>query len=261
MRGSVNKAETAFPNGAALVVGGSGGIGRGICQSLARDGCSIALTYYRNQLAADRVIEDLKYFGVQSSAHAINLTDRQAVKETIDQIIERYGRIHSIVYSAGADISMTYVANVDPTEWDRTIDIELNGFFNTIKTTLDHMRDKGGGSIVAVTSAGIRRHPPLDILSVVPKAGVEALIRGLAREEGRSNIRANSVAPGVIDDGLFDRLRLRVTLEVIEAMKQNTALKRFGSAQEVGDLVSFLCSSRATYITGQHISVDGGYSV
>ncbi len=65
----------------------------------------------------------------------------------------------------------------------------------------------------------------------------------------------------MIDDGLFDRLRLRVTLEVIEAMKQNTALKRFGSAQEVGDLVSFLCSSRATYITGQHISVDGGYSV
>jgi NAD(P)-dependent dehydrogenase (short-subunit alcohol dehydrogenase family) len=261
MRDSVIKTETAFPDGAALVVGGSGGIGRGICQSLARDGCSVALTYYRNQDVADQVIEDLNVYDVKSSAHAVDLTNRPAVKETIDQIIERYGRIHTIVYSAGADISMSYVADVDPTEWDRTIDIELHGFFNTVKSALDHMRDKGGGSIVAVTSAGIRRHPPLDILSVVPKAGIEALVRGLAREEGRRNIRANSVAPGVIDEGLFDRLRLRVTPQVIEAMKKNTALKRFGSAQEVGDLVSFLCTNRATYITGQHISVDGGYSV
>lgn len=260
MRGSAIK-TAAFPDGVALVVGGSGGIGRGICQSLARDGCSIALTYHRNQRVADQVIDGLKGYDVQSSAHAVNLTDRSSVKRSVDQIIERYGRIHSIIYSAGADISMTYVADVDPTEWNRTIDIELNGFFNTIKITLDHMRDNGGGSIVAVTSAGIRRHPPLDILSVVPKAGIEALIRGLAREEGRRNIRANSVAPGVIDDGLFDRLRLRVSPKVIEAMKQNTALKRFGSAQEVGDLVSFLCTNRATYISGQHIAVDGGYSV
>jgi len=120
---------------------------------------------------------------------------------------------------------------------------------------------QGGGSIVAMTSAGLKRHPQKDILSVVPKAGLEALLRGIAREEGRFGIRANSIALGVIDTGLFHRLTERVTPAFVESMQRNTALGRFGTPEEAADLAIFLASSRSSFVTGQSIALDGGFSV
>ena len=96
---------------------------------------------------------------------------------------------------------------------------------------------------------------------MAPKAGVEALVRGIAREEGRYGIRANSVALGVIDAGLFLRLEQRLTPEFVEAMKANTALKRFGTAREAADAAVFLASSASGFITGHRLVVDGGYSI
>jgi NAD(P)-dependent dehydrogenase (short-subunit alcohol dehydrogenase family) len=112
-----------------------------------------------------------------------------------------------------------------------------------------------------MSTAGMERHPPKDILSVVPKAGIEALVRGVAREEGRFGIRANSVGLGVIDAGLFHRLEERVTPEFVQAMKSNTALRRFGTAREAADAAVFLASSVSGFITGQRLTVDGGYAV
>jgi NAD(P)-dependent dehydrogenase (short-subunit alcohol dehydrogenase family) len=101
----------------------------------------------------------------------------------------------------------------------------------------------------------------MDILSTVPKAGIEALIRGIAREEGRYQIRANSVAPGIFDGGLFLRLKEQVKPDFVEAMRRNTALRRFGTAEEVAKVAVFLASDAAAYVTGQQLAVDGGYSV
>lgn len=250
-----------FGTGAAVVVGGSGGIGEAICLALAQRGCDLAFTFRSNEAAAQRTLAAARALGVRAEAARVDLADADAVANVIDGFSAQFERLHTVVFSAGADISMTYVAGVDLFEWHRTVDAELHGFFHVVRATLPWLRKAGGGSFVAVTSAGIEKHPPLDILSTAPKAGVEALIRGLAREEGRHGIRANSVRPGVIDAGVFTRLRERVTPEFVEAMKRNTSLRRFGTPQEIADAVVFLASPAAAFITGQHLAVDGGYSI
>ena len=114
-----------------------------------------------------------------------------------------------------------------------------------------------------VSSSGLRRFPPGDVLSVAPKGAIEALMRGVAREEGRHGIRANNVAVGVVDAGMFPKLVERGELSQawVDAALRNTPLRRFGKPGEIADAVVFLASERARYITGQTLFVDGGYTL
>jgi NAD(P)-dependent dehydrogenase (short-subunit alcohol dehydrogenase family) len=261
MKTATHQLDGNYPEGVAVVIGGSGGIGKGICLALAERGANVALSYRSNSSAAQQTVDEIQKRGYTAEAFALELSSLEQVTAALTNIQARHQRIHTLVFAAGANITMTYVGDIDPVEWHETIKGELNGFFHVIKIALPLMRQTGGGSIVAVTTAGLDRHPPLDILSTAPKAGIEALIRGIAREEGRYNIRANCVAPGVIDGGLFERLKPQVKPEFIEAMKRNTALKRFGTINEVAAVTAFLTTPAAAYVTGQHLCVDGGYSV
>jgi NAD(P)-dependent dehydrogenase (short-subunit alcohol dehydrogenase family) len=249
-----------FGSGAALVIGGSGGIGQAICARLAASGTDVALTYRSNEDNARAVANAIERSGRRALTLRLDMTDREAARAVVHEAAGALGGLHTLVLATGADISMSYTADIDPAEWDRTIAGDLTGSFNVLRAAIPHLREQRG-AIVALTSAGLIRHPPKDILSVVPKAGVEALMRGIAREEGRTGIRANSIALGVIDAGLFHRLEERLSPDFVEAMKRNTALRRFGTAEEVADLTVFLASSRASFITGQSIALDGGYSV
>ena len=142
------------------------------------------------------------------------------------------------------------------------MDWDVNGFFHVIHAALPHLRDSQG-SIVFVSSAGLKRFPPGDVLSVAPKGAIEALMRGIAREEGRYGVRANNVAVGVVDAGMFPKLveRGELTQEWIDAATRNTPLRRFGTPGEIADAAVFLASARARYITGQTLFVDGGYTL
>lgn len=249
-----------YPDGVAVVVGGSGGIGRGCCDRLAAHGTDVALTYRSNKAKADDAVAAVEAAGQKGYAAPLDLVDADAVAAFFDNVAERFGAIHTVVFAVGADISMTYVGDIDLDEWHRTIDGDLNGFYHVVRASLPHLR-KQGGSYVALTSAGIPRHPQRDILSTAPKAGIEALVRGVAREEGRYGIRANAIQLGVIDAGLFDRIREQVSANFVEAMKNNTALRRFASAHEVGDAAVYLSSSVGSFITGHSLLFDGGYAV
>ena len=125
------------------------------------------------------------------------------------------------------------------------------------------MREAGGGSYVHISSAGLLRYPPLDILSVAPKAAIEELIKGVAKEEGSNNIRANSIAIGVIETGIFLRLREQGVFDEhwVDSVQKNLPLGRFGQPEEVARMAVFLGSSLSGYTTGQLIPVDGGYGL
>ena len=137
------------------------------------------------------------------------------------------------------------------------------GFFNAVQATLPHFRSNGGGAYVHLGSAGDRLWPDRDGLSVGAKAVNEALIRGLAREEGRYDVRANSVLIGVIEAGMFLDLKAKGALDARweKASLARMALKRWGHPEDIGEAAVFLASRRANFITGQQISVSGGLGV
>jgi NAD(P)-dependent dehydrogenase (short-subunit alcohol dehydrogenase family) len=190
------------------------------------------------------------------------LSDAGTVQILVDELVAARGGLHTVVNAAGAPIAQPYISQADPETFRGVIEGDLAGFFNLVHACLPHLRSDGGGSVVAITSAGLKRFPPGDILSVAPKAGIEALVRGIAREEGRYGVRANCVALGVIEAGMFLKLREAELDETWqEAAKANTPLRRFGTAEEVAEAAVFLASTRAGYITGQTLMLDGGYTI
>ncbi len=249
-----------FPAGVALVTGGSGGLGRAICERLAGAGVHVALTYRKRREAADAAARAVRDLGGVASVHAADLEDAAAVAPLVEAIAAEHGAIQTVIHAVGSDIPMRFVSQIDHATWRAVLHADIDGFFNLVHAVIPHLR-RSRGSIVALTSAGLRRYPSRDMLSVAPKAAIEALLRGVAREEGRHGIRANSVAIGVIDAGIFHRLAsTELDPAWIEAARANAPLGRFGAAAEVAEAAVFLASARASYITGQTLVVDGGYS-
>ena len=257
-----NEDQGDFPAGVALVVGGSGGIGAAVVATLAEAGAAVALTYRRNREAGEAAAAGARERGVSAEVHALDLADVDAIETLVADLITRHHRVHTVIHAVGADIEQPYISQVKPDQWRRVMEGEAQGFFNLVHGALPALREGDGGALVAVTSSGLVRYPPGDILSVAPKATIEALVRGVAREEGRYGVRANCVAIGVIEAGIFLRLREEaLDAAWLEAARRNTPLRRFGQAQEAAQAVVFLASSRASYITGQTLQVDGGYTV
>ncbi len=250
-----------FPSGIALVIGGSGGIGRSICVGLARAGCDVALTYRSNKEAAEAVARQVTSLGRICTIEALDLADTEQVHRTVASIAEGQEALHTVVYAAGPRIEMRFVSELSDDQWQQALAVDGHGFFALVRASLPHLR-ASRGSIVAITSAGLARYPARDVLSVGPKAAVTALVRAVAHEEGRFGVRANAVALGVIEAGMFERLAgEELDQQWLDAARRNIALKRFGRAEEVADAVVYLASSRASYVTGQTLWLDGGYHV
>ncbi len=244
------------------MLGASGGLGDATARMLLDRGADVALTYFRSAQALEPLLAGVATSGGTARSWQLDLSDATQTSDVVTQVAETFGGIHTLVYAAGPHVPMVHLSKVAPADLERQIVSDVAGFFNAVHAALPHLR-ACRGNIVAITSAGTSRYPVRDGLSIGPKGAVEALVRGIAAEEGRYGVRANSVGPGMTTDGMADRLIASGDLDnnALDVAKSRIPLGTFGNAEDIAEAVCFLASDRAGFISGQKLDVDGGYGV
>lgn len=245
-------------DGAAFVFGGSGALGGAICRRLARDFSGVFFSYRSNTAAAEALGAELA--ASCDADHApVDVRDPVTIEAALRRAESRFGAIDAVVFASGVNIDQPFVSEITAAQWREVIESELLGFANVVGAVLPLFRTQRRGTFVNVGTFATHAYPPGDALSAVPKAGNEMLCRAVAREEGRYGIRANTVAPGIIEAGLGAKLIGNLFSEEIwEQQRKRVALRRFGRADDIADAVAFLASDQSRYVTGVTLVVDGG---
>jgi len=236
----------------ALVTGASKGVGKGIALALGRAGCNVAVNYLSDVQGADATVSELRRMGVDALPVFGNVGSARDVKEMFAAFDERFPHIDILVNNAGVQ-TWGPLLDLEEAEWDRVIDTNLKGCFLCTQAAGRRMQSRSTGVIVNIGS-GSNKHPFPNLASyTASKGGIEMLTKAAAVELGPFGIRVNCVAPGAI---AIERTEQEAH-GFREAWAQITPLRRIGMPQDVGDLVVFLATEQASFITGQTIWVDG----
>lgn len=237
----------------ALVTGGARGIGAAIVEWLAAEGADVTFTYASAAAEADALVRRITSNGGAARGIAADSSDREQIREVIDQVVARTGRLDVVVSNAGGG-TMQPVAELSDGEVDRMIDVNIRGTLDTVRFSLPHLRR--GGRVITIGSVSAH-HFPNDVTSVygLTKGAVASLVRGMSRELGPRGVTINNVQPGPVDtpanpaDG-----------PVGDSLRASISVGRFGTVEEVASLVCYLASDQGAYINGASLDIDGGYS-
>ena len=235
----------------ALVTGASRGIGAAIAARLAQEGADVAITYARGAEAAGRVVEAIKSAGGRAIAVQADAADAKAVQAAVEKTIASFGRLDILVNNAGTAIPKAF-EETTLEEMDRVIDINLRGVLIATRAALRHLKD--AGRIINIGSCvGERMMTPGLVTYAATKGAVKMFSQGLSREVGARGITVNTIQPGPIDTDLNPASGDWATPQVA-----NTALQRYGHADDIAAMVAFVAGPEASYITGASLTVDGG---
>lgn len=239
----------------ALVTGSSRGIGRGIALAFAREGADVVINYRRDETAAAEAVGAVEDLGRRAIALQADVSDWNQVESLARRTLDHFGRFDIVVANSGV-ASRTYTTwDMPLEEWQRVINVNLNGVFYTCKATAKHLVDRREGAMILISSIGADSCAPMGAPYYVSKAGVNALTKTLAKECAAAGVRVNCVAPGLVASDMGNRL-----LEVYgeDMLVRSIPLGRPGQPDDIGKAAVYLASDDASFVTGKILRVDGG---
>ena len=243
----------------ALVTGGSRGAGRAICLALAEDGADVAVNYRRDEGAAHETVKEIEALGRRAMAVQADVDDWEQDRAMVEAVVAELGPVGILVNNAGIASRGHTVADTDPEELRRVVGVHAFGAHHCSALVLPGMRTLDRGDIVMISSIATRHFGANGAPYGMAKAALEALAFTLAKEEVRNGIHVNVVAPGLIETEMGRRL-VKGTMGVddIGTLHASMPLGRVCQPEDVADVVRYLVSERAGYVTGQRIYVEGG---
>lgn len=245
----------------ALVTGGGRGIGRGISIGLAEDGATIAVNYRRDEEAARETVAAIEAKGGKARMYAASIDSWDEDVAMVEQVVKDFGHIDILVNNAGIASRGQSVHDTDPAEMERVVRTHSFGPFYLSKLVLDSMRAQARGDIIMISSAATHSFAGNGSPYNMGKAALEALAYTLYKEERQHNVRVNIVAPGLVESDMGVRLARAMQRNKDLSLRELDATSPFGHVcqpEDVANVVRYLCSEGASYLTGQRIYVDGG---
>lgn len=242
----------------AVITGASKGIGEAIARALGQAGAAVVVSS-RKQEAVDAVVASLKEEGIDALAIAANAGKQEDLQRLTEKTVEQFGGIDIIVNNAAANPVFGPVENTEEWAYDKIMDVNVKGPFELAKMALPSMKERGGGSIINISSiGGLSPEPQLGIYSV-SKAALLSLTKVMAKEWGAYGIRANAICPGLIKTKFSEALWSND--QIMKYMMAQLPISRVGTVEEIAGLALFLASPAASYCTGGVYTADGGYTI
>ena len=248
----------SFKNKVALVTGAGSGLGLATARAFAESGAVVVLADW-NEKAARSASEELKAQGHEALAIVCDVADDAQVEAMVQQTVAAFGRLDAAYNNAGVQNILAETADSPRDDFDRVMAIDLRGVWSCMKFELRQMRKQGSGAIVNCSSLGGLVGGAERGTYHAAKHGVIGLTKSAALEYAARGIRINAVCPGLIQTPMSDQMIASGQAEALKAMEKSVPMGRVGRPEEIADAVLWLCSSAASYVTGQSISVDGGF--
>ncbi len=240
----------------AIVTGAGRGIGRAVALAFAREGADVLVNYYKNDAAAQEVVESIQKLGRNAIAVKTDVSKYQDVRDMIERAVEELGGVDILVNNAGIS-QPSMLLKMSEESWDRVINIHLKGTFNCTQAAAKHMKEKGWGRIINVISTAGIFGTVGQINYASAKAGIIGFTKSASRELARYGINVNAICPGFTSTEMTKRVRTDEKLKKIYLSR--IQLGRIAKPEEIAPAFVFLASDEAGYITGQILGVDGGY--